>query len=187
MRSSQAMLLPHELFAGLFFVKDIFIKKLCGGDSNNIQKFWSSMTNRPAYTHDHILREHRPDHTTKCIPLSLHGDGVTVIAISKSWSKSVDALSWSSCLASGSTLTSCFLIYIMYWSLVLQGENNMWDKFNRKLAWSFYWLFIGEWPHRDEFDRAYDPHSVEGRRAARNQDLAGGYYGCLWVLKGDLE
>ena len=57
----------------------------------------------------------------------------------------------------------------------------------QKLAWSFYWLFVGKWPHRDENNRPYNPDSPEGLKAQKNMDLAGGYYGCLWVLKGDLE
>lgn len=28
---------------------------------------------------------------------------------------------------------------------------------------------------------------MDGRRAARNEDLAGGFYGLLWLVKGDLE
>ena len=187
--TNQAMLLPHELFAGLWeFDKSIFVNKLCGGDEANIEKFWKSMSNHPAYLDEDNPLHLRRNHIKKCIPLSLHGDGVTVIAISKSWSKSVDALSWSSILSTGSTLTSCFLIYIMYWKLVLQAPGqNMWQGFSKKLAWSFYWLFIGKWPHRDHNNVPYPPDSVEGRRAAKNEDLAGGFYGCLWLLKGDLE
>ena len=163
-RTCQAMLLPHELFAALWeFDKSIFISKLCGGDENNIKKFWDSMTDHPAYSEEIKVRR---NHKTKCIPLSLHGDGVTVIAISKSWSKSVDALSWSSVLSSGSTLTSSFLIYLLYWKLMIQeDEHNMWKGFSRKLAWSFYWLFIGKWPQRDEYNNPFPPDSAAGRRA----------------------
>ena len=99
----------------------------------------------------------RPDHTTKCIPVSLHGDGVASIGISKSWAKSIDALSWGSVLSCGSAVTCNFLIMLQFWKLVVQSvDNNSWTKFTKKLAWSFYWMFVGKWPSRDYMGNLYD-------------------------------
>ena len=54
------------------------------------------------------------------------------------------------------------------------------------LKWSLYWLFLGIWPRRDVHGNRYtDEHSVAFQKAS--QPLAGGYYGVLWILKGDLE
>ena len=184
-QTRQSMLLPHELFSCLHtHHHEEFVEKLCGGDTNNIKKFWSSMKHHPVYA-EHPLH-HRSNHVDECIPIALHGDGVAVAGISKSWSKSVDAYSWTSLLSRGSTITTHFMISILYWRLVVQVDGmNMWDAFNKKLAWSFYWLFVGKWPTRDEHHREYAPDSPQGRLAGT--PLAGGYYGCLWMLRGDLE
>ena len=44
-------------------------------------------------------------------------------------------------------------------------------------------LWSGKWPSTDWKGRPYDPASPQGRKAGR--DLAGGYFGALWVLRGD--
>eukprot|EP00969_Alexandrium_andersonii_P245400 10845419-Alexandrium_andersonii.AAC.1 len=47
------------------------------------------------------------------------------------------------------------------------------------VRWSLYWLWMGEWPRTD----------VDGVpiRGGSRGPLAGGYYGVLWTIKGDLE
>ena len=181
----QHMLLPHEMFSAMYhWDKGMFIEKLCGGSVDEISKFWNQMINHPAYP-NHPARL-RPGFREKCIPLSLHGDGVAVTGISKKWAKSCDAFSWRSVLARGSVVSTNFLIWLMFWMLIVKGAgNNMWDRFVKKLSWSFYWLFIGKFPDRDDNDKLYDRESYEGRKAGT--DLAGGFYGCLWLLLGDLE
>ena len=113
------MILPHQLFAALFeYDRGIFIDKLCGGSEDRIARFWNEMAGHPAYGQGHPLHL-RPDHRTKCIPLSLHGDGVTAIGLAKSWGKTVDAMSWASVLSKGSTISTQFMIYIIYWSSIV--------------------------------------------------------------------
>ena len=184
--ASLAMLLPHQMFAALWqFSKNIFIDKLCGGTPDNIPKFWTAMQDHPAYSDTHPIKI-RPDHTTKCIPVSLHGDGVASIGISKSWAKSIDALSWGSVLSCGSAVTCNFLIMLQFWKLVVQSvDNNSWTKFTKKLAWSFYWMFVGKWPSRDYMGNLYDADSFHGTQAGT--PLADGFYAGLWLLLGDLE
>ena len=63
--------------------------------------------------------------------------------------------------------------------------KNAYTAFSKKLAWSFYWLFIGKWPSRDEENRLYDKDSSAGKLGGTT--LAGGFYGVLWIIKGDLE
>ncbi len=186
-KTTQTLLLPHTLFAALYeFDKSVFVDKLCGGDPAHIGKFWSCMKNHPMYVDPAHPLHVRSDHTSRCIPLGLHGDGVSVIGINKSWGKSVDALSWCSLLSKGSTLTTNFLIYLMWWQFVIDAANmNIWNAFTNKLAWSFYWLFVGKWPTRDENGNQYDPESVLGQKGGT--PLAGGFYAVLWLLKGDLE
>ena len=71
------MLLPHELFAAIHqHHPAVFQDRLCGGSDDNIGSFWSQMRDHPAY-HTHPLKD-RDDHCTRCIPVSLHGDGVAI-------------------------------------------------------------------------------------------------------------
>ena len=180
-----AILLPHQVFACIWeHHREEFVRRLCGGDYNNIKKFWKGMRTHPAYG-DHPVAS-RPDRDTHCIPISMHGDGVAVSGISRAWAKSVDAYSWNSLLSQGSTTDMNFLIFIYYPKLVIEHEAmNAHALFFKKLAWSLYWLLLGRWPLRDENNRAYTAADPEYQKAGR--PLASGFYGCLWTLRADLE
>ena len=169
------MLLPHELFAALWtWDHAFFISKLCGGPADRIATFWDKMAGHPALGADSPILA-RPDHRTRCIPLAVHGDGVACTGISKSWSKSADALSWRSLLSNGPVRSTQFLVFVMSWQLMVNAGNNAtWPSFVRKFAWSLYWLFIGKWPRRDHMGNPYPADTIEGRRAARDEPLAGG-------------
>ena len=183
--SWQHMMLPHELFAAMYsYDKDLFVEKMCGGSVEEIGKFWEQMKGHPAYEgHPVHLRANFKE---RCIPLALHGDGVAVTGINKKWAKSCDAFSWKSVLSRGSTISCNYLIWLFFWLLsVKAGGMNTWDRFVKKLSWSFYWLFVGKFPDKDEFGTLYDKDSDDGKRAGK--DLADGFYACLWLLLGDLE
>lgn len=184
-RVEHPVLWPHEIFAAIFrHYPAAFQTRIIGGDPGVIGRFWDQMEAHPAYA-GHPLRA-RGDHKQRCIPLALHGDGVPVAGISRSWAKSVDIWSWTSILGKGSTKECYFLIYLLYWKYVVRiPGQNLYQQFSKRLAWSLYWLFVGRWPSRDWDERPYEPTSPEGRRAG--QPLAGGYYGVLWCVKGDLE
>ena len=94
-----SLLLPHKLFHIMStHHRSEFVYRLCNGSLENITRFWEDMQGHPCYE-NHPMHQHRRfDFKTKCIPLRLHGDGVTSIACGKSWARSVEALSWSSCL-----------------------------------------------------------------------------------------
>lgn len=179
------LLLPHQLFHVMFtYHGDVFVDRLLGGNEKTITDFWTAMANHPGYG-PHPLRR-RPDHKTRCIPIALHGDGVPVAGVGKSWSKSMDAYSWASLLCTGSVSKYLFLIYALFPKLVLCLPNqNSVDEFFRVLSWSLYWMFLGVWPKRDHKGAEYPRESVLGKRAG--QPLAGGYYCVLWCLRGDLE
>ena len=109
------MISPHALFAAIWSLSpDYFVKKLCGDSPNRIASFWDRMRGHPACPEGGVLRL-RPDLRERCIPLGLHGDGVAVTGISKSWSKSVDALTWKSLLAKGPPHVNYFCIFIIAW------------------------------------------------------------------------
>lgn len=181
------ILLPHELFAIMWReYRESFCECLFGNQPDRIAKFWTAME-KSAYFKQHPMST-RLDLKERGIPLSLHGDGVSIVGINKTWTKSVDAYSWSSIIGQGSLKSTNFLIFVEYWKLLVQTagmDTHM--RLMKLLQWSFYWLSIGKWPTRDEHGVQYPPDSVEARRASEDPFLAGGYYGVLYLVKGDLE
>ena len=185
LQHSSSIMLPHQLFAAIYkhHVND-FEEILCGGSFENIGQFWRDMKDHPSYPQHPVSK--RKDHMLKALPLALHGDGVPISGVGKSWSRSVDAWSWTSILSKGTTLKTNFLIFLMHWQLVLKNADmNCYDKFSKVLAWSLYWLFVGKWPARDWENQPWPEGSQAGNLA--NAPLAGGFYGVLWLVKGDLE
>lgn len=175
---SQLMLLPHQLFAAIYEKSPAtFRTRILGGTPENITQFWLSMQNHPAL---HAMPfANRRDYTRKCIPISIHSDGVPVSGIGRAWSRSATLFSWQSMLARGSTLDINFLIFIVFGTLLVQaGGETALTKFSKRLAWSLKWLAKGQWPTEDENGNAL----VGGGRP-----LAGGYYACLWAVRGDLD
>lgn len=131
---------------------------------------------------------HRSTLHKKGIPLALHGDGVAVVGVNKTWTKSVDAYSWTSVLSHGHLVSSSFLIFVLYSQYLVKHANmNAQTTLHKLLAWSFYWLAVGKWPTRDCDDKAFPPESAEARRAAERVYLADGFFGVLWVMQGDLD
>ena len=182
------ILLPHKLFASLYADhNDVFKASLLGGGEDEPARFWEAMQGNPTY-HSHPVST-RGTPTTRAIPLALHGDGVTTSGCGKSWARSVDAYSWCSLLSkSNSDIKANFLIYLIFGKLLVQGGNlSAFHAFECKLTWSLYWLFLGRWPTRDEHGKEYPRGSPEWRLAHEQKQLAGGYYGVLWLLTGDLD
>ena len=184
-RTVHPMLLPHALFACVFtHHKDEFIQSLCGGSLDNLKRFWQSMEGS-AMLENHPIR-HAPELHEKCVPLAIHGDGVPIAGVGKSWGKSVQVFSWTSLLSSGSTVRCCFLIYMLFWNLVVKEVGrNVYDTFSRALCWSFDALYKGTWPATDCSGEAWPLGSEDAKRAGK--PLAEGFRGCLWLVKGDLE
>ena len=56
-----------------------------------------------------------------------------------------------------------------------------------RLAWSLFWLQMGEWPDRDEHGVLYLLGSPEYMRRVACKYLAEGWSAAIWVLKGDLD
>ena len=74
----QRILLPHKLFALIYeHHRENFTQAILGGSADRVRQFWEKMAeNHPGYA-AHELRD-RNDHMTRCVPLSLHGDGVPI-------------------------------------------------------------------------------------------------------------
>ena len=175
---TQHVLWPHELKH-----YDIFEKNILGGTRDNVGKFWNSVARQSQYK-NHPIRK-RANHRERCIPVALHGDGVTFSGVSRTWSKSIDAYSWSSCLSVATGIDHNFLIYLFLWAFGSNGfSKKAWQQWSKKLAWSFYWMMVGKWPTRGEDDK---PITINRRGNPPGSDLAGGYYAALWLIRGDLE
>lgn len=179
------LLLPHELFHIIYtHHREQFNLRLLGGSESNLRGFWTEMRDHPAYATHPVSA--RPDHLEKAIPIALHGDGVAISGVGKSWQKSVDAYSWTSLMSKGPTADVVFLIYIMNPKLAVKIPGRSFvTEFFQKLVWSLYWLFLGVWPARDSKGAPFPAGTADAERAG--QPLAGGFFCTLWCLRGDLD
>ena len=145
LRAPQSMLYPHAMFAAVYHhYPAAFIKRLCGGAVANITTFWEGQRGNPAYD-GHPMRAD-PEHVRKCIPITIHGDGVPVAGRGKSWSKSLVCYSWCSLLCRGPTLYTQFVMYLL-WKTLLASTTRA--QHTRRVAWSLLWLSRGKWPTHD--------------------------------------
>lgn len=98
----QSLLPPHALFAGLYeHQPDQFLQRICGGSYGNISQFWDDMQGNPQLEENTDLKA-RSNYRTHALPLSIHGDGLSLVGVKKTWQKSADVYSWCSCLGKGS-------------------------------------------------------------------------------------
>ena len=177
---SQTILYPHELFAAMFSQgPEVFERLMIGENRANLSKFWQQISeterfeSHPAST--------RADYREKCIPIGLHGDGVVVTGVGRTWSKTCDVFSWTSILNTDSSKLSNYLIFLLFHRAlcVSDGRNTM-AVFWRHLRWSLWWLWRGLWPTEDA-------NGIEIRSEKAGTPLAGGWYATVWLVKGDLE
>ena len=180
----QLIILPHMLFATIFAKRrNDFDMVMRGGSEDRLAEFWQAMEDHPAMAAH--LRD-RPNWQRRAIPLGLHGDGLPVTGVGKTWAQSAEAFSWGSLVAPGSTIRSLYLIFMCYKSLVVaSGGLSTMDAIWRKVCWSFYWLWMGVWPEEDEFGRPWVSGTLDHARAGTS--LAGGFFATIWTIKGDLE
>ena len=171
------ILLPHQVFAVLYKYPFVFKEMVLGGDADNVSKFWGSMEGSARYNR-HPLKG-RPAHKNHCVPIGFHGDGVPVTGVSRSWSKSCEAFSWSSLLYNGPTRLANFLIFFCFATFCCTTpDKHTMNTFWKLLRWSFFWLWKGRWPTAD-----VDGAKIDGGGGL----LAGGYFAAIWQVKGDLD
>ena len=88
--------------------------------------------------------------THRAIPISVHGDGVPVTGVGKAWGKSMEVLSWASCLAAGTTLGTFNLIYAIFATACNEeADTHTMRQFFIRLKWSFDQLYEGAWSAND--------------------------------------
>ena len=123
----QYFILPHELFA-------TFRKRMFGAEGA-MERFWEQMQN-------HLALEDNPVTTKRnwkkrYIPFGLHGDGVPISGVGKSWQRSAEVWSWNSLLAWGPTMQMMHFNFALFKDIVSsrRGHDTR-DTFMRLLAWS---------------------------------------------------
>ena len=175
-----SFLLPQVMFAWIFAnCAKTWKKRICPG-RNTLRRFWESQAEHPSMR-SHPMRA-VPGWKTRAVPVALHGDAVPVTGCGKAWSKSMLAISWCSLLGKGQTLAFNFLITAFFTALAFTGFGplNTNARAYAIIRWSLYWLYRGEWP-------THDCDNIPILDARAGTPLAAGFFGVLWVIKGDLE
>ena len=107
-------MLPHEIFAQLYHsYPSTFHKHFMPRGQEQVTKFWSKFAKHPSMEGHEIFACRNYKHMA--LPPNLHGDGVPVVGKGKVWCKLVLTLSWSGCLAEGSSKETCNLIWSVPW------------------------------------------------------------------------
>ena len=171
-RVNSSVLWPHEMWAGLWsFHPGAFLKFILGGRVENVEDFWRTMPRREGMD--------TAGWEKQAVPIALHGDGVAVANVRGVSSKCADTWSWTSLLSTGHTKLTHYFIWFTFSHLAKKsGFATTWKSFWWKLSESLRCLRTGKWPDR----------TMQGLPEARaGQDLAGGFWGVLYVVRGDLE
>ena len=184
----QCIVLPHVLFAQIYHEYPAVWKKRILPSTEALQEFWDDMQTHPMMP-GHPIRQ-REHFERLCVPFTLHGDGCPMTGAGKSWCKMMDIFSWTSWFARGSTTDNMFYIWSCFLPLMAKGEAitaDTYKTFFKILAWSFLWLWKGLWPTHDWNGRAYKRGTREWKLAHEVRHLAGGFFGLLFGILGDLD
>ena len=103
---------PHETMSTLHDHHPEVFKQRVVQSPEALHRFWDDMEDHPQLT-DHLVRLRR-DWKRPAISLCLHGDGVPLTGIGKSWSKFMDVFSISSVMGEGSTRQRMFLLWSFF-------------------------------------------------------------------------
>lgn len=186
MKVPMKFVLPHEMFAFIFtWFRPVFNSLFLGSDTGDdavLKSWWMGVSERrdPRIQHHPMLR--KPGWEKKGVPIAIHGDGVPCIRVGRAGTKSLDAYSWHGLMGSQSTLfVKHYIISVFTASMTEKTMDQVW----MVISWSLHWLFQGVWPDRDHHGVMYDKNTAPGLIAGTQ--LAGGYFGVPWMVKGDLK
>ena len=191
-RHDLPFMLPHVLFAHLYkHNRQIFDDIILGatrGHGTRVSEFWRGVVTR----RDPRIRYHpmcgRSGWIEHAVPISLHGDAVPCVSVGHAGVKSLDAYSWQSVLADGTTTHIKHYVFGMFeQSKAHLGEHGVDsnDAMWRVIVWSLNALFDGRWPAKDWNDQPWPHGSSEA--ALSGEYLADGFFAVVWLLKGDLD
>ena len=182
------ILLPHELFAALYQHPG-FWKVAMVPDDAKLPELWTAIQGHPALQQHPI--KHKAGWRTHGVPMVLHGDEVPVVGIGKIWSRSSLCFSYCSLLANamGGTMDDiqlyCWSVFEKFCVPSTPFLLGTMDTFFKIMQWSFQAMYMGVWPDTDWTGSMYHHSTPEGRKAGT--PLAGGYFGVLLQLSGDLD
>lgn len=182
------ILLPHELFAALYQHPG-FWKVAMVPDDAKLPELWTAIQGHPALQQHPI--KHKAGRRTHGVPMVLHGDEVPVVGIGKIWSRSSLCFSYCSLLANamGGTMDDiqlyCWSVFEKFCVPSTPFLLGTMDTFFKIMQWSFQAMYMGVWPDTDWTGSMYHHSTPEGRKAGT--PLAGGYFGVLLQLSGDLD
>ena len=176
---------PHATMATLYEQHQDTFKERILPDVDELERFWNDMEDNPQLKDHPVL--YRRDWKRRAIPLVLHGDGVPLTGIGKSWSKVMDVFSVSSLLGRGSTRMRMFLTFSFFTSLSATADGvTSSDRLFQRLVWSLLWAWRGKHPTHDDCNIEYtDPLSEATRKAGKY--LCGNFFFVLWIIQGDLD
>ena len=179
------MFLPHVLFAWYYHNDNKRFSQLFSGglDGNARKHFWRELQRRkdPRLDVHPMTRTRGWEKVT--IALLLHGDGVPVLQIGRSGTKSFETYSIQSVFTSGPSKVVKMQVFGLFANSICPTTmQEIW----RILCWSFYFLGEGRWPHLDWNSAPWtDAHPFFRDRAG--EYLADGLKAIIYSLKGDLD
>jgi len=146
--ATQAILLPHELFASLFHDYKKGWNNSIVDDVSKLEEFWAGVAGHPQMV-GHPVRD-REGYQRLAVPLGLHGDGVPITGLGKGWVKLSLVFSWTSLVSFGNTLFTQFYIWSVFEKLTVSGlcDGTLYTFF-KILTWSLKCLWLGKWPGED--------------------------------------
>ena len=119
----QGIMLPHVLFANIYHIFPALFTKIILPSQEILAEFWSAMADHPNMANH--AASHKSKFATHGIPISLHGDGVPVTGVGKSWSKSLEVFTWKSMIARGPVDITHLLIFQIYSGLCVAHEGGI--------------------------------------------------------------
>ena len=137
----QVVLWPHEMMAAMWENYMGLFRDCVFPGAGVARKFWNEVDRTPWMARHPMRRV--PNWKDIHIPITLHGDGVPVTGLGKTWSKSYTIYSWNSILGTGDTKHTNFYIWSVFGSVYPKESRHA---FWRKLTASLTAMQEGVWP-----------------------------------------
>jgi hypothetical protein len=111
---------PHVAFSR-FHEDNHLWKQFLAPSDDALEEFWNGQLRAESPRLQNHPMMSVPNWKRIFVPLFLHGDGVPVVGVGKSWGKSMDSYNWGSILAQGTTKMVNFLICAVFHVCLVQG------------------------------------------------------------------
>jgi hypothetical protein len=172
-----AVLLPHEVFASLYTVQDVFSKVCIGPHPDDLVTYWARQASQPWVQNHPAFKDHHLPFQY-AVPIGVHADKGQHISRDK-----VLNIAWGSCTSMEPTIWSKMLFTVCPDELLVKGVTD--EQLYSVLVWSLHVMLLGKWPEQDHLGRPW-PHG--GRRwCMKGKPLSGLYRGVFSEYRGDWE